>query len=146
MKVRYKLIVSVLAILLTPLVVTGITRLVGMSVFAPLITYFLCIIIFIYIHHLLVVSGIFFRIGLKLRRRFILSQTFTYVLRSSLLWMIFLPISRILGDLVKWYVTGEYVELSRGDYHLYIATLMFVGIGAGAFFSLAYLSIIRRKL
>lgn len=146
MKVRYKLIIGVLAILLTPLIVIGITRLIGMLAFAPLITYFLCIIIFIYIHHLLIVSGIFFRIGLKLRRRFTLSQTFTYVLRSSLLWMFFLPISRILGDLVKWYVTGEYVELSKGDYHSYIATLIFVGVGAGAFFSLAYLSIIRRRL
>jgi len=146
LRIRHKLIAGVLAILLTPLIVIEVTRLIGMLVLAPLITYFLCIIVFVYIHHLLIVSGIFFKIGLKLHRRFILSQTFIYVLKSSLLWMVFLPTSRILGDLVKWYVTGEYTELIKGDYHLYIATLIFVGMGAGAFFSLAYLSIIRRRL
>lgn len=56
--------------------------------------------------------------------------------------MFFLPVARILGDLVKWYVTREYVELAKGDYHLYIMMLMLIGVGAGSFFSIAYLSIL----
>lgn len=135
-----------MAIVFSPLISIGLTQLVGITPIAPLITYSICIVSFIYIYHTLVMTGIFFKLGVRWRRKPLLSQTFAYVARSSFLWMLFLPISRIIGDLVKWYVTGEYVELVKGGYHLYIIMLMIVGLGAGAFFSLAYLSIIKGKL
>ncbi|MEM0454067.1 MAG: hypothetical protein QXO98_05375 [Sulfolobales archaeon] len=145
MNVKIKLILSMMLITLTPLVAIGLAELIGITPLAPLMTYFLSILLFIYIYHILVMTGIFFKLGFRWHRKPLFSETFSYVIRSSLLWMLFLPISRVLGDLVKWVLTGEYVELSKGNYHLYIIMLMVIGIGAGAFFSLAYLSVIKKK-
>lgn len=146
-KIGFRLISCMILIALLPLVVIGLAELTDtIAPLAPLITYFLSILLFIYVYHILVVTGLFFKLGFRWRGRPILPETVSYVIRSSLLWMLFLPVSRILGDLVKWYLTGEYVELSKGNYHLYILMLMVIGIGAGAFFSLAYLSVIKKKL
>jgi len=144
-----KLISGIALIPLAPIIITAITSLLGIEYLAPMITYFTCIVIFIYIYHNLIMSGLLFKLMPPMRgitSRMPTSPLSGYVMRSSILWMIFLPTSRILGDLVKWFITGTYEELIKGNYHLYLMLLMVIGFGAGAFFALSYISVIKREV
>ncbi len=141
---KSKILLGFSLIFLTPLAVLYLTSLTSMEYVAPITTYFICIVLFIYVYHQLVMSGIIFRIPIPLISRSP-SEAFKFFIRTGVLWLIFLPTSRILGDLVKWFVTGEYVEVVRGGYPLYILQLMVIGFGAGSFLSILYVQILKGK-
>jgi len=141
---KSKIFIGLSLIPLTPLAVLYLSSLVDAEYVAPLITYFICILLFIYIYHQLVMSGIIFRIPIPLISTSA-SEIFKFFMRTGILWLIFLPTSRILGDLVKWFITGEYVEAAGGSYLIYILQLMAIGFGAGSFLSILYVQILKSK-
>jgi len=143
LRVRDKLILCIAAVALTPLTSLGVFSVLNAIYFAPLASYFLSITIFIYVHHLLIQSGLFFKIGLPILKHFQASEMFRYFIKSSFLWMAFLPISRLLGDLTMWSITGEYYDIYTVDYLAYIGLLMSIGFGAGMFFSFLYALVAR---
>ncbi|MEL9998023.1 MAG: hypothetical protein QXH99_05980 [Sulfolobales archaeon] len=144
MNYRSRILLGLSLILLTPLIILYISSIAGIEYVAPIITYFICVVLSIYVYHQLVISGIIFRMPIPLIDRSP-SEAFKFFIRTGILWLIFLPLSRILGDLVKWFVTGEYVEITKGSYPLYILQLMAIGFGAGSFLSILYIQILKSK-